>query len=152
MTIQEKQLVQSLGHVVLNVRDLDRAVEFYHGKLGFPIAARSDKFKMTFFTLGNHHDLAVRAVGEDAPAGDPRQGVGLYHVAFKVGDSLDDLRAVKARLEARGVAIDSLSDHDVTASIYLRDPDGNGLELYVDTDDGWKREPQRVATGKPLEL
>jgi catechol 2,3-dioxygenase len=152
MTIQEKPLVQSLGHVVLNVRDQATAEEFYHGKLGFPIAARSEKFKMTFFTLGNHHDLAVRAVGEDAPVADGRKGVGLFHVAFKVGDSLDDLRGVKAQLEARGVAIDSLSDHDVTASIYLRDPDGNGLELYVDTDSGWQQDPQRVATGKPLEL
>lgn len=152
MTIQEKPLVRSLGHVVLNVRDRARAEEFYHGKLGFPIAARSEKFKMTFFTLGNHHDLAVREVGPEAPAGDGRKGVGLFHVAFKVGDGLDDLRAVKDQLEARGVAIDGLSDHDVTASIYLRDPDGNGLELYVDTDSGWQQEPQRIANGKPLDL
>lgn len=144
--------ITSLGHVVLNVRDLDRAERFYHGVLGLPIAARSDKFKMLFFTLGNHHDFAVREVGDDAPGIDGRRGVGLYHVAFRVGDSLDDLRATKAHLEANSVAIDGLTDHEVTASIYLRDPDGNGIELYADTSDAWQDDPQRVAQGKPLAL
>ena len=143
--------VRSLGHAVLNVRNLDRAEEFYHGVLGLPIATRSDEFKMTFFTLGNHHDLAVRAVGDDAPPPNPK-GAGLYHVAFCVGDSLDELRAMKEHIEQRGVKIDRVIDHDVTCSLYLRDPDGNGIELYVDTSDVWKKEPSAVATGKPLTL
>lgn len=143
--------VHSLGHAVLNVRDLERAVDFYHGALGLPIAARSDEFRMVFFSLGNHHDFAVRAVGEDAP-GPNRKGVGLYHVAFCVGDSLDDLRSMKSHLEERGVATDGLVDHTVTASIYLRDPDGNGIELYVDTSDAWKVDPARIATAGSLAL
>jgi catechol 2,3-dioxygenase len=143
--------VRSLGHAVLNVRSLDRAEEFYHGVLGLPIATRSDEFKMTFFTLGNHHDLAVRAVGEDAPAPDPK-GIGLYHLAFCVGDSLDELRAMKERLEERGVKIDRVIDHNVTGSLYLRDPDGNGIELYVDTSDVWKKDPSTIAAGRPLAL
>ncbi len=143
--------VRSLGHAVLNVRSLDRAEEFYHSVLGLPIATRSDEFKMTFFTLGNHHDLAVREVGEDAPAPNPK-GVGLYHLAFCVGDSLDELRTMKERLEERGVKIDRVIDHNVTGSLYLRDPDGNGIELYVDTSDAWKKDPSTIAAGKPLAL
>ena len=143
--------VRSLGHAVLNVRDLDRAEQFYHGVLGLPIATRSDEFRMTFFTLGNHHDLAVRAVGEDAPPPNPK-GVGLYHLAFHVGDSLDELRAMKEHLEEAGVTIDRVVDHNVTCSLYLRDPDGNGLELYVDTSDVWKEDPAKIAAGKPLTL
>ena len=63
--------VQSLGHVVLNVRDLERAEQFYYGILGLPIVARSDELGgMTFFSLGNHHDFAIHAVGDDAPEAD----------------------------------------------------------------------------------
>jgi catechol 2,3-dioxygenase len=143
--------VRSLGHAVLKVRDLERAEQFYHGVLGIPIATRSDKLKMTFFTLGNHHDFAVLAVGDEAPAPDPK-GVGLYHVAFNVGETIDDLRAMKQQLEANGVTIQRVSDHTVSYSLYLNDPDGNGIELYVDADDAWKNEPALVATAKPLTI
>jgi len=141
--------VRSLGHAVLKVRDLGRAEQFYHGVLGLPIATRSER--MTFFTLGNHHDFAVMAMGEDAPAADPK-GVGLLHVAFNVGDSVEDLRAMKERLEAHGVEVDRMVDHNVSNSLYLRDPDGNGVELYVDTSDVWKQDPHVLVGGKPLTL
>ncbi|HEX2172179.1 MAG TPA: VOC family protein [Dehalococcoidia bacterium] len=143
--------VQSLGHVVLKVRDLERAEEFYHGVLGLPIATRWEDRQMTFFTLGNHHDVAVRALGPDAPLADPA-GAGLAHVAFCVGDSLDELRAWKRRLEESGVPIDRITDHKVSHSIYLSDPDGNGIELYVDASDAWKQDPSLVATVEPLKL
>ena len=81
--------VRFLGHAVLKVRNRGRAEAFYHDVLGLPVAARSDELRMTFFTLGRHHDLAVLEVGEDAPGADPK-GVGLFHVAFNVGDTLDD--------------------------------------------------------------
>jgi catechol 2,3-dioxygenase len=142
--------LQKLGHAVINVRDLGRAEAFYHGVLGMRIAARTGA--MTFFSAGDHHDLAVRAVSEEAVPPDPRHGVGLFHLAFKVGDSLEELRAWKARLEANGVAIGHIADHTVTASLYFQDPDGNGLELYVDTSDVWKYDPTTVATAKNLEL
>ncbi len=142
--------VQQLGHAVLKVRDIGRAEEFYNGVLGLPIAARLGT-SMTFFTLGNHHDLAVVAVGADAPDA-PENAPGLYHVAFKVGDSLDELRAVKRELEDKGVVVDHASDHTVSQSLYLRDPDGNGLELYVDVSDEWRTNPQAVATIAPLSL
>jgi catechol 2,3-dioxygenase len=144
--------VERLGHAVLNVRDVRRAEGFYHGVLGLPIAARMEEpFAMTFFTLGNHHDFAVRAVGPDGPdAAD--NGPGLFHVAFKVGDSLEDLRAVKKELEEAGIPVDLVADHIVSQSVYVRDPDGNGVELYVDTSDVWKSDPQAVATMAPLDL
>jgi catechol 2,3-dioxygenase len=99
-----------------------------------------------------NHDLALLEVGE-AAARPPREAVGLYHVALKIGDTLDQLRAAKAHLEARGVQIAAISDHRVSQSIYLNDPDGNGLELYVDADPSvWQREPGAVATVAPLRL
>ncbi len=143
--------VQALGHAVLKVRNQERAEQFYNGVLGIPIAARHTSMPMTFFTLGNHHDLAVLAVGDDAPDA-PQNAPGLYHIALKVGDSLEDLREVKEHLERSGVTIDSTIDHTVSQSIYLRDPDGNGVELYVDGSDVWKDDPQQVAQGKALAL
>lgn len=143
--------VRSLGHVVVKVRNQQRAEEFYNGVLGIPIAARHDGMNMTFFTLGNHHDLAVIATGDDAPDA-PRDAPGLFHIALNVGDSLDDLRATKARLEEAGVHIDGVVDHEVSKSIYVRDPDGNGVELYIDASDSWKEDPSRVAQARPMRL
>jgi catechol 2,3-dioxygenase len=142
--------VQALGHVVVKVRDQARAEAFYNGVLGIPIVARMDRYPVTFFSLGNHHDFAVMAVGEDAVS-PPESATGLLHVAFKIGDSLDDLRAAKRDLGAAGVAVRPV-DHGVSQSLYLRDPDGNEIELYVDTSDIWKQRPEAVAHAEPLEL
>jgi catechol 2,3-dioxygenase len=143
--------IQSLGHAVLKVRNLDRAVAFYNGVLGLPIATRNDEYKMIFFSLGNHHDFAIAAVSDDAPLADSK-GVGLDHVAFKVGNTLEELRATKEFLLGENVKIDAIFDHTVTNSIYINDPDGNGIELYVDVSDAWKKEPALVASGEPMEL
>ena len=144
--------VEQLGHAVLKVRDIERAEGFYNGVLGLPVAARmQDGLAMTFFTLGNHHDFAVVAVGSNGPDA-AADSPGLFHVAFKVGDSLDQLRVVNKELEAAGVPIEMVADHTVSQSIYVRDPDGNGVELYVDTSDVWKTDPQTVATIAPLDL
>ena len=144
--------VEQLGHAVLKVRDIERAEGFYNGVLGLPVAARMQEgLAMTFFSLGNHHDFAVVAVGPDGPEA-AADSPGLFHVAFKVGESLDQLRTVKNELEAAGVPIELIADHTVSQSIYVRDPDGNGVELYVDTSDVWKTDPQTVATIAPLDL
>lgn len=143
--------VQALGHAVIKVRNQERAEQFYHGVLGMPIAARHETMPMTFFTLGNHHDFAVLATGDAAPT-PPRDAPGLYHLAFKIGEHLDELRAAKAHLEAAGVRIDATIDHVVSQSLYIRDPDGNGIELYVDGSDVWKDDPQQVAQGAALVL
>ncbi|MBV9994115.1 MAG: VOC family protein [Caulobacteraceae bacterium] len=142
--------IQALGHVVLKVADVARAEQFYNGLLGLPICARLDQggMSMTFFTLGDHHNFAVAeaAGAQKAPA-----AVGLHHVAFKIGDSMDQLREAKTRLDAAGVGSVPM-DHEVTKSLYLEDPDGNGVELYVDVSDVWRKEPQRVAYAAPLKL
>jgi catechol 2,3-dioxygenase len=143
--------IQHLGHVVLKVRNLARAERFYHDVLGLPIATRSPELSMVFFTLGDHHDFAVMQVGDAAPAADPA-APGLFHVAFNIGDTLDELRAMKARLEALGITLDRIEDHTVSQSLYLSDPDGNGIELYVDTSDSWKHDRSLVATVKPLAI
>jgi catechol-2,3-dioxygenase len=141
--------IRALGHVVVRVSDRAKAEAFYNGVLGLPIVARfEDGPKMTFFSLGNHHDFAVMEDGE--AVGAPGLS-GLHHVAFKIGDSLDDLRGAKAVLEANGLELRPV-DHEVTKSLYTFDPDGNGVELYIDASDVWKREPQRVAQMTPLAL
>ena len=146
--------VQSIGHAVLKVSNMERAEAFYHGVLGLPIATRWDGLgrDMTFFTLGNHHDLAVVAMGDDAPQ-PPSAGTGLAHVAFKVGDSTDELAQMKRTLDEKGWPVDRAVDHGVTHSLYLRDPDGNGIELYVDVSDAWRQDPREiVATYAPLTI
>ena len=144
--------IKSLGHVVLRVTDRDRAERFYGGVLGLPLCARLDQegFKMAFFSLGNHHDFAVMEVsGEGSSSSD--SAVGLHHVAFNIGTTLDELREAKAKLDAAGIATRPI-DHEVTKSLYFHDPDGNGIEVYVDASDVWRKEPQRVAQLAPLEL
>lgn len=144
--------IKALGHVVVRVTDRARAERFYNGVLGLPICARFDEggMKMAFFTLGNHHDFAVMEVPGDGAERDPA-AVGLDHVAFNIGTTLDELRDAKRKLEAAGIAPRPV-DHEVTKSLYFQDPDGNGIELYVDASDAWREEPQRVAQLMPLEL
>ncbi|MGE0714271.1 MAG: VOC family protein [Alphaproteobacteria bacterium] len=142
--------IQSLGHVVLKVRNQQRAEAFYNGVLGLPICARYDQMRMTFFSLGNHHDFAIAAVGDEAPL--PDNGtVGLAHVAFKIGDDVATLRRARDELAAAGVETIA-ADHGVSKSLYFSDPDGNRVEVYVDQSQEWRRDPQLVAAYTPLEL
>jgi catechol 2,3-dioxygenase len=143
--------IQQLGHVVIKVRDRKRAEDFYGGLLGLPIVARRDDPPMTFFSLGNHHDFAILAVGENGPDA-IANAPGLFHVAFRIGESMEDLGEAKSYLEAHGVRIQMTADHTVTRSIYFADPDGNGLEAYIDTSDVWQVDPERVADMQPLTL
>lgn len=144
--------IKALGHVVLKVRNLERSTAFYRDLLGMKEVARYHG-AMVFFSLGqNHHDLGLLELGTQASA-PPADSVGLYHVAFKVGDSLDELRACKAHLEQHGIAILGSSDHGVSQSLYLKDPDGIEIELYVDADlKLWRDNPAIVATVRPLQL
>jgi catechol 2,3-dioxygenase len=144
--------VQSLGHVVLRVTDLARSEAFYSGLLGLEVCARFDDqgMKMTFFTLGNHHDLAISEVSgaEDRSGG---QAAGLDHVAFCIGTSMEELKEANGVLGSAGIAVNP-SDHDVTRSLYFDDPDGNTIEFYVDVSDAWREDPQRIAKAEPLEI
>jgi catechol 2,3-dioxygenase len=144
--------IKSLGHVVLRVRDLARAEKFYCGVLGLPLCARYDQdgMRMAFFTLGNHHDFAISQVSGDGSS-HGEQAVGLDHVAFNIGSDLDELREAKKTLEAAGLTPEPV-DHFVTKSLYFKDPDGNGVELYVDASDAWHKDPQCIAQVRPLVL
>jgi catechol 2,3-dioxygenase len=93
--------VQQLGHVVLQVSDLERSERFYTDVLGLDVAARMESPTTTFFTLGNHHDFAISAIGPDVAEPSPKSP-GLAHVAFKVGDSIDELRRAKDHLDDSG--------------------------------------------------
>ncbi|MDH4134235.1 MAG: VOC family protein [Gammaproteobacteria bacterium] len=98
-----------------------------------------------------HHELLLIEVGDgDGPLTGHR--IGLYHVGWKVGETLDALHAARARCEAAGVPIDGMSDHTVSQSLYLRDPDGNEVELFVDNPafDWRKNDSWMEAPVKPL--
>jgi catechol 2,3-dioxygenase len=119
-----------LGHVHLKVRDLDEAVEFYVELLGMRVTERVGG-RFAFLSFGGaHHDLALQALGAGAP-GPSFHAVGLYHVAFELPDKRAFAEAWK-RLRGMGREA-SAADHRISWAIYCADPDGNGVELYVDT-------------------
>jgi catechol 2,3-dioxygenase len=143
-----------LGHVVFYVKNLKQSLEFYRDLLGFKEIGRVFNGAAAALTSGRtHHELLLIQVG-DAPG--PLQGRrrGLYHIGIKVGDSLDELRSAKKELEQAGVQVDGMSDHTVSQSLYLRDPDGNEVEVYVDASESlWKNNPGAVLSAiKPLLL
>lgn len=143
-----------LAHVVLYVRDLERSLRFYRDLVGLSLAGRIFDGRAAMLSGGRtHHELLLIEVGS-APG--PLQGrrIGLYHTGWKVGESLEGLRAVKTRLEQAGVPIDGMSDHTVSQSLYVRDPDGNEVELFVDdTSIDWRRDTSWMeAPVKPLRL
>lgn len=143
-----------LGHVVFYVRDLAASLRFYRDALGFKEVGRVFEGKAVALTSGRtHHELLLIEVG-DAPGPPPGRRRGLYHIGVKVGDSLDELRAAMRDLEKAGIPIDGSSDHTVSQSLYLRDPDGNEVEVYVDDPKvKWKEDPSLVmAPIRPLRL
>ena len=126
--------VQSLGHVVLKVRDLQRSENFYRGLLGMPVSSRVPEPRMAFFafeTSGNHHDFALMEVGCDATSPD-ESAIGLAHVAFKVGHSAEELRLARDALDDAGAPVLYEAERGFAKSVHALDPDGNEIELYVD--------------------
>lgn len=144
----------TLGHVVFYVRDLEKSTAFYRDVVGLKVAGRIFNGRAAMLTGGvTHHELLLIEVGA-APG--PMQGrrIGLYHVGWKVGDSLDELRRTRDRIQSHGHDIDGMSDHTVSQSLYLHDPDGNEIELFVD-DPGvdWRNAHEWMeAPVKPLRL
>lgn len=143
-----------LGHVVFYVENLERSLAFYRDLLGFCEVGRIFGGTAAALTSGRtHHELLLIQVGE-APGPPTGRRRGLYHIGIKIGDTLDALRAAKRELEQAGIAITGMSDHTVSQSLYLTDPDGNEVELYVDADEAvWKSRPEAVVSPiKPLVL
>jgi len=137
-----------LGHVVYYVRNLEASLRFYHEAIGLKVSGKIFNDRAALLTGGRtHHELLLIEVGE---ATGPLAGkrIGLYHVGWKIGDSLQDLKQARDRILEQGYAIDGLSDHTVSQSIYLRDPDGNEVELFIDNpvvdwknDTSWMESP-----------
>ncbi len=135
--------IHELGHVVLYVTNLETVGNFYRDVLGFHEVHR--EWPMAMFSGGRtHHELLLIEVGGTAEhSGRPKPG--LYHLGFKVADSHEELKAVYLELQEKHVPILGLTDHTVTHSIYIVDPDGNELELYADVSDIWKTDARAVA-------
>jgi len=147
--------VHELGHLVLYVSDVERSAAFYRDVLGFrqvwdeglqgiPVAA--------FSSGRTHHELLLIEVGPNAAhvPGGPR--LGMYHFGLKIGDSDDELRAAIARLRSHDVTIVGATDHTVTHSLYILDPDGNEIELYIDVPGVAWDASSLMSAPKPLNL
>lgn len=146
--------VKELGHVALYVRDLAASRRFYGELLGWTEVARYGDAVSAYSSGGTNHELLLIEVERDAapiPAG-PR--VGMYHFGVKVGTTDDELRTALEQVRRAGVPIVGMSDHGVTHSLYIQDPDGNELELYIDVQpEVWRSDPSSVKmTTRPLHL
>jgi len=148
--------IKELGHVVLYVRDLERSAAFYRDVLGFRQvwADGPGTFPAAAFSSGRtHHELLLIKVGPGAASIPAGRRVGMYHFGLKVGDTDDDLRAAVATLQDHGVTVVGAGDHGFTHSLYLLDPDGNEIELYVDVPGvDWDDPSVMTAPTKPLHL
>ena len=146
--------IRELGHIVLQVTDLDRSIQFYRDTLGLPLVSQGkprDR-RIVFFSLGaKHHDLALIELAPGAQAHDANRA-GVMHIAFKIGDDVELLKDAKARMVEAGVPIVSTTEHMTTYSLYLSDPDGITVELYVDRDPAtWRDKPDALgAYARPL--
>ena len=145
--------VKELGHVVLFVEDLDRSRHFYHELLGFPEIMHMPGRMAAYSGGRTHHELLLIAVGPAQPIPRGRR-LGMYHFGLKIGDSDDELREMLARLHERDIRINGATDHGVTHSLYIADPDGNEIELYIDVPGvDWRNDPELFMQGpKPLIL
>lgn len=127
-----------IGHVHLKVADLDRALAFWRDVLGFEVQDAWDE--AAFLSAGGYHHHIALNTWESRGGAPPAPGsTGLYHVAVRYPDRAQLADALRRLLEA-GIRPSGATDHGVSEAIYLRDPDGNGVELYRDRPrDEWPR-------------
>jgi len=143
-----------IGHVHLKVSDLDRAVKFYRDALGFEVQQYYGRSAAFLSAGGYHHHIGLNTWESRGGPPPPHGTTGLYHFAILYPSRRELARALK-RLIDFGARIDGAADHGVSEAIYLRDPDGNGIEIYADRDPAdWPREPSgelRMVT-EPLDF
>jgi len=144
-----------IGHVHLKVADIDRALAFYSGVLGFDQVMRLGDHAAFISAGGYHHHIGLNTWQSRHGAPPPPHHTGLYHVAIRYPTRRDLGAAVRRVIDA-GVALQGVADHGVSESIYLADPDGNGIELTRDRPESeWPRDAQgRIAMhmAHPLDL
>jgi catechol 2,3-dioxygenase len=130
-----------IGHVHLKVANLERALGFYCGVLGFELTQRYGT-QAAFVSAGGYHHHIGLNTWESAGGSPPPPGTtGLYHLAILYPTRADLANALR-RLQAAGIQLDGASDHGVSEALYLRDQDGNGVELYWDRPESeWPRNP-----------
>ena len=130
-----------VGHVHLRVADLDRAIAFYRDILGFTLTVRWEK--AAFLGAGGyHHHVGLNTWNSEGATPPPPGHTGLFHAAFLYPDR-KALVAVLKRVKAAGIVFDGAAHHGVSMAVYLRDPDENGVELYVDLPEtDWPRDAE----------
>ena len=130
-----------VGHIHLKVADLDRALAFYVGVLGFELMSRYGRQAAFLSAGGYHHHIGLNTWESAGGAPPPPGHTGLYHAAIRY-PTRADLAAAARRVIDAGIPLQGASDHGVSEAIYLADPDGNGLELYWDRPrSAWPRTP-----------
>ena len=143
-----------VGHVHLKVAELERAVRFYSQVLGFDVIQRIGESAAFLSAGGYHHHIGLNTWESRGGKPAPRGSTGLYHVAFRYPDRRSLANALR-RLKAFSVPLDGAADHGVSEALYLRDPDGNGVELYYDRPEAeWPRDPSGALqmVTNPLDL
>ncbi len=129
-----------IGHVHLKVADVERALGFYRDVLGFDVMARMGDQAAFISAGGYHHHIGLNTWESRGGSPPPPGTTGLYHVAIRYPDRRTLADALGRVLEA-GIPLEGASDHGVSEAIYLRDPDGNGVELYRDRPrEEWPRQ------------
>ena len=129
-----------IGHVHLKVANLQRSIDFYHGILGFSITQRIGD-QAAFLSAGSyHHHIGLNTWESEGGSQPPPGSTGLYHHAILFAERNELAVAVRRVIES-GIPLDGAADHGVSEAIYLRDPDGNGVELYWDRPEiQWPRD------------
>lgn len=120
-----------VGHIHLKVADLDRAIAFYHDLLGFDVTQRMGSGAAFLSAGGYHHHIGLNTWESQGGSSPPPGTTGLYHVAFLYPTRRSLAEALRRVLQA-GLHLEGAADHGVSEALYMRDPDGNGLELYWD--------------------
>jgi catechol 2,3-dioxygenase len=144
----------AIGHVHLKVADLDRALRFYCGVLGFELTQRYGSQAAFVSAGGYHHHIGLNTWESQGGSPPPPGTTGLYHLAI-VYPTRAELADALRRLIDAGIALEGASDHGVSEALYLRDPDGNGVELYWDRPrEDWPRDAdgQIAMYTRPLDL